>query len=663
MHRRTLSKLARLALAASVALPALLSAGCLHFDTLDEPVKMATHAKDWRDAVIYQVLIDRFDDGDDGNNYLLDRENMARYHGGDWVGLENRLDYIQDLGVNTLWISPVIKNIETDANVDGYHGYWAVDLTQPNAHFGNLDDLRSLVDAAHDRGMLVVIDIVANHMGQLFFYDMNLNGVPDIQLQGTGTRPQGSPVPPGFDQSGFTHVTEYDPDFNPLGVQAFTSLGPAGLAPIIFPLDPKAGHIPPMPAIFQNPEVYNRKGRTFNYDDPQQLLTGDFPGGLKDVNTTRCDVKQAFVDSYARWIELSDADGFRIDTVKHVEREFWRYFTQRVRQRLAKGGKTKFFMFGEAFDGNDALVGQFTKNDLPTDPDQLARENSCDQGPAITGDQLDSAFYFPQHYQVFRDVFQEAASTDRIANLWAGKTTNYGTVAPAMSGGIAPNKVLVNFIDNHDVARFLYFARQRVESLDAFKGAPVRDRELRLRAMLHSALLMLFTAEGIPCLYYGTELEYGGGNDPSNREDMWRPYPYLGETKPPQPFDTAGPTFQFIKKLILRRQKSPALTRGDTKVVWSTAHTGDETDAGIFAFERAGGDAGNSYALVVFNTNQVHDSSTKADGMVMKVSAPAGAVLVDVLAGSAEYTVAGDGTLDLTLAPVTGMLLIPKQDV
>lgn len=638
----------------SLAALLALAPACMHFETLDEPIKLATHPNDWRDEVIYQVLVDRFHDGNDGNNYLLDRENMARYHGGDWTGLEQKLDYLEDLGVTTLWISPVIKNIETDANVDGYHGYWAVDLTQPNPHFGNLDDLRSLVAAAHDRDMLVVIDIVTNHMGQLFFYDMNLNGAPDILLQGTGTRPQGSAVPPGFDQSGFTHVTEYDPDFNPGGIQAFTSLGPAGLAPIIFPYHAKTGHITPAPAIFARPETYNRKGRTFNYDDPQQLLTGDFPGGLKDVNTTRCDVKEAMVDSYARWIELTDADGFRIDTVKHVEREFWRYFTQRVRQRLAAQGKQKFFMFGEAFDGNDALVGQFTKNDLPDDPDQIKRENSCDDGPTLTGDQLDSAFYFPQHYQAFRDVFLDAQSTDRIATLWAAKTTNYGTQAPAESAGLAPHKALVNFIDNHDVARFLYWAGQN----------PNDDSPERQRALLHNALLLLFTAEGIPCLYYGTEQEFRGGNDPSNREDMWRPLPYLGQTAAPPAYDTQGPTFKYVQTLIALRKKYTALTRGDTKVVWSTAHTGDESDAGVFAFERTDGDAGGNYALVVFNTNQKHDSSPGFEDARMTLSAPKGAVLVDVLdPKKTAYTVANDGSLAITLPPAGHALLMPKQDV
>lgn len=636
-------------LAPLLALPA-----CMHFDTLEDTIAVETHARDWRDEVIYQVLIDRFHDADDGNNYLLDRENMARYHGGDWRGLEVKLDYLEELGVTTLWISPVIKNIETDANVDGYHGYWAVDLTRPNAHFGNLDDLRSLVRAAHDRDMLVVIDIVTNHMGQLFYYDMNLNGAPDILLQGTGARPQGSPVPPGFDQSGFTHVTEYDPDFNPDGIQAFTSLGPAGLAPVIFPYNAKTGHITPAPEIFARPETYNRKGRTFNYDDPQQLLTGDFPGGLKDVNTTRCDVKQAMVDSYARWIELTDADGFRIDTVKHVEREFWRYFAQRVRQRLDAQGKQKFFMFGEAFDGNDALVGSFTKNDLPEDPAQVARENSCDDGPAITGDQLDSAFYFPQHYQAFRDVFLDAQSTDRVANLWSNKPINYGTEAPKLSAGIPPYKALVNFMDNHDVARFLYWASQ-----NRTDASPKRQR-----ALLHNALLLLFTAEGIPCLYYGTEQEFRGGNDPSNREDMWRPLPYLGESDPPPAYDVTGPTFLQIKKLIALRRTYKALSHGDTKLVWSTAHTGDEPDAGVLAFERTGGDAGGNYALVVINTNQVHDSTPRFEDAKMQVSAPPGAVLVDVLSGkNTAYTVAADGSLDLTLPPVSGVLLLPKQDV
>src|SRR6185503_18571459 len=106
--------------------------------------------------------------------------------------------------------------------------------------------------------------------------------------------------------------------------------------------------------------------------------------------------------SYARWVELTDIDGFRIDTVKHVENEFWRYFTQKVRQRLAKKGKNKFLMFGEAFDGNDKVIGKFTKNDPQDEVAMEAnfpKENECViDGQMITPDQLDSVFYFSQYF-------------------------------------------------------------------------------------------------------------------------------------------------------------------------------------------------------------------------------------------------------------------------
>ena len=610
-----------------------LATGCIHFDNLDEPLQLQTHAGDWRDEVIYQILIDRFADGDEGNNYRHDPNSMAHYHGGDWQGLIDRLDYIESLGATALWISPVVKNVDTDAGVDGYHGYWAQDLSSPNPHFGDISKLRELVAAAHDRGMLVIIDIVTNHMGQAFYYDINLNGQPDIRLEESGW--------PGKED--VIHITEYDPDFDPRGIQAFTSLGEAGPAPIIFQFDPATNHMPPLPILFQDPAVYNKKGRTFDFSVEDQLIHGDFPGGLKDVDTTNCDVKHEMVNQYARWIELSDADGFRIDTVKHVEREFWRFFAQRVRQRLAAQGKENFFMFGEAFDGNDELVGSFTRNDYPDNPseEQLMRESSCasrEGGPELTGDQLDSAFYFPQHYQGFRDIFQSAGPTQNLANLWALKTQNYGT-EPAPGGvGVPPYKALVNFIDNHDVARFLWGV--------ADKPADVQ------RKLLHNALVLLMTADGIPCLYYGTEQDFNGGNDPANREDMWM-----------TGYATEGATFKWTQKLIELRKSRIALRRGDTNVVWSTEHTGDESDAGIFAFERLGGDAGDDYALIILNTNQDHDSSTLYSDMdgesIMQTSLPEGTVLNDILnPGVGPFTVGPNGELGLTLPPMFGSILV-----
>ncbi|MFO0760179.1 MAG: alpha-amylase family glycosyl hydrolase [Byssovorax sp.] len=626
--------------AAAMALPLAGGTGCMKFDDdLEGPIALETHAADWRDEVIYQVLIDRFADGDAGNDYRVDTSAGGKWHGGDWKGLEDHLDYLESLGVTALWISPVVKNVDTDAGFDGYHGYWAQDLDQPNPHFGDVPALRRMVAAAHRKNMKVILDIVTNHLGQLFYYDINQNGQPDENVAGNGCDKAfpGSPDPTcQVSSSGVKHVNEYDPDFDPRGIQSRTSLGESGPAPIIFVYDPASNHIPPMPEIFQSPEVYNRKGRTYNFDDPDQLLHGDFPGGLKDVNTTRCDVKQAMVNSYARWVELTDLDGFRIDTVKHVEQEFWRYFTQKVRQRLDAQGKKDFLMFGEAFDGNDELIGSFTKNTLPAQ-EQLDAENACvTDGKPIEGDQLDSVFYFSQYFTAMRQVFIDAQDTQRIADLWNKRPQNFGT-DPAKNGiGISPQKALVNFLDNHDVGRFLFFS----------------GTDEKGQAQLRNAQLLVMTEDGIPCVYYGTEQGFAGGNDPANREDLW-----------PTNFDQSNSHFVYTQKLIALRKKYSALRKGDQKVVWATSHTGDEGDAGIFAYERGGGDAPNAYALVVFNTSPNHDSATKDGGNAMKLTAPPGTELTDVLNGGASVTVGADGSVDITLPALSGALYVPSSQV
>ncbi len=601
------------------------SSGCMSYDEgLEGDILMSSQVSDWRDEVIYQVLVDRFADGDQGNNERVDLSAMGHYHGGDWKGLEGKLDYLQDLGVTTIWISPVVKNVDTDAGFDAYHGYWMQDLTALNPHFGDLPALRSLVFAAHERKMKVIVDIVTNHMGQVFYYDINMNGEPDDRVAGDGST------------SDVTHINEYDPDFDTRGIQSRTSLGEAGPAPVIFVYDPASNHMPPEPEVFQDPRAYNRKGRTVNFEDPDQLVHGDFPGGLKDINTKLCGprdgvpVKESMVDVYARWVELTDIDGFRIDTVKHVEREFWRYFTQKLRQRLAKGGKNKFIMFGEAFDGRDNLVGAFTKTDLPP-PDQLALENQCvTDGVPLTGDQLDSVFYFPQYFQAIRDVFQSGLSTKRIEDLWRQRPDHFGITAPEMGIGVAPSDVPINFIDNHDVPRFL------------FQGS---------KAGLHNALTFVFTAQGIPCVYYGTEQELAGGNDPSNREDLW-----------PTGYSTETSTFKHIQKLAGIRKSSEALRKGAVVVVWSTDRTNDEEDAGIFAFERAGGDAGSAYALVVLNANKNKASSPTFQGAPMRVNAPEGTELVDRLGSEQSFTVGSGGTLVISppLPPDSALVLTPK---
>jgi alpha-amylase len=575
---------------------------------------LATHVKDWRDEVIYQIIVDRFDDGDVNNDYFVQPGDLNRYQGGDWQGIIDHLDYFQALGVTTLWISPIVKNVFTDAGVDGYHGYWSQDLYSLNPNMGDLATLRTMVAMAHDLNIKVVLDIVCNHMGQIFFYDENLNGQPDDYIEGSG----------GYEDP-VVQINEYDPPWNPIGVQALASNGPAGpgtgfpdpgRAPILFLDDPTTNHMRPT-GLLGTLGAYHGMGHILNFNDEDQTLRGDFTGGLKDIATELPSVREELTKDYVNWVTQVDFDGFRVDTVKDVDHGFWQYFIPHSRQELAAQNKRNFIVFGEVFSGDDVLDGSYT---VPNE--------------------FDSVFYFSQHYTVYRNVFEyahdpkTAQGTTQIQQLWEEKTTNYGTTPQPGGIGLPPYKALINFIDNHDVNRFLFDS-----------GGDV--------AALRNALTLNMTAEGIPCLYYGTEQDFDGGNDPANREVLWT-----------TGFPTTGTTFTHFSHLADLRRTYSALRYGDTTVRWSTNDIGSEDDAGIFAFERTGGDAGAAYALVVLNTNDFKTSSTSNDGHTMPVLAQPGEVLVDVLnPGSTTYTVGTDGTMNLAVPAQSAVVLVPKSQL
>ena len=181
--------------------------------------KTTNLARDWRGEVVYQLMVDRFADGQRDNNKGVVVGDLGRYQGGDWQGVIDNVDYLTKLGVTSVWISPVVRNVESDAGYDGYHGYWTQDFLDVNPHFGDIAKLREMVQVLHDNGILVILDVVTNHVGQVFYYDINRNGRPDDSVQGTGTT---SPI---------LRTGEYDPDFDLRGVQAVTGLGASGNAP------------------------------------------------------------------------------------------------------------------------------------------------------------------------------------------------------------------------------------------------------------------------------------------------------------------------------------------------------------------------------------------------------------------------------------------------
>lgn len=146
---------------------------------ITDRVKKNENDFDWDEAVVYFMMTDRFFDGNESNNTASGADtygkNPGLYHGGDFAGVTAKLDYLQDLGVNTIWITPIVENIPgVDVTEEGkedvpynaaYHGYWASDFTKLNPTLGTTEEFETMISEAHKRGMRIMVDIVVNHAG------------------------------------------------------------------------------------------------------------------------------------------------------------------------------------------------------------------------------------------------------------------------------------------------------------------------------------------------------------------------------------------------------------------------------------------------------------------------------------------------------------------
>lgn len=581
----------RIRLFAPLALALVAFAACSEpapdSDPAPEP-KVTNLVEDWRDEVVYQLVTDRFADGDPTNNHGVDRANPVGWHGGDFAGIVEQIPYLQALGVTAVWISPVVRNVEVFGEGTGYHGYWTQDFNSVEPHFGTRESLQAMIDALHDANIKVILDVVTNHVGPLFFYDINGNGVEDAEVE--------RDYPDGV-----RRVSEFNPDYDRRGILAQGSS--SVLAPIIFFHAPEMNLVAPMPPEFQNPDWYNRRGHTMDWNDADQVENGDFPAGLKDLRTALPEVREALLEVYRGWADM-DFDGFRIDTVKHVEPTFWTDFSRGMRDHAAARGKKNFFLFGEALDGNHEKLGTYTRDDA-----------------------LDTLLNFPQKF-IVDDIVHGRAAPVRLKEEFEARKRHYER-QPSKGIGLASWQSTLNFLDNHDLARFLSY------------GTPEQ---------LHNALALLYFQEGVPTLYYGTEQRFTGAKDPENREDLWS-----------SGYRQDGETFQWIARLARIRKAYPALRRGETRFVWASESASDAQDAGIVAFERIHGD---QRVLVVLNTSgqSAQTSLSESGGADMTTGFAELTRLRDVVGGSTA--IAGkNGALKLRLAPYQAMLLVPESEV
>jgi glycosidase len=248
------------------------------------------------DDIIYLIMTDRFSDGDTSNNKDADRTNPRAWHGGDFRGVINHLDYLKELGVTTIWLTPWYDNSDDVTNCDkpwcpntSYHGYGAIDYYAVENHFGTMKDLQELVQTAHAKGLKVIQDQVANHIG--FKHSWAKNAPLDDWF-------------PPFKQNTFNN------------------------------------------SILLSPNA--------SQSERDNLLHGWFDFSLPDMNQDEPEVARYEIQNALWWIAATGIDGIRQDTIQYMSREFIRAWSGAILKQYPK-----FYMVGEVFEEDSVQTAFF----------------------------------------------------------------------------------------------------------------------------------------------------------------------------------------------------------------------------------------------------------------------------------------------------------------
>ena len=522
-----------------------------------------------QDNVFYFVMPDRFDNGDPGNdaggdlsgdplvNGLLPT-NKGYYHGGDLAGLTARLPYLDGLGVNAIWLTPQFTNrwVQGDGTLGGstagYHGYWQIDYSSIDPHFGTNAEMEAFVSAAHALGIDVFFDIVANHTGDVITF-----------LEGDEPAYVTKADAPYLDASG---IPFDDTDY--AGTGTFPPLDTNVSFPYTPTFDSAADETVKSPDFLDDPTLYHNRGNsTFSGENS---LYGDF-FGLDDLWTEHPTVQNGMIQIFKDMVTDYDIDGFRIDTVKHVNDEFWQAFGPELRAHASALGKDDFFMFGEVFDGDPAFLSRFS-TELPLD--------------AV----LDFAFQ-----GTARNFAGQGGATDNVANFYAAD--DYYTDADSNA------YALPLFLGNHDIGRVGLFLNQDNPGAD--------DLDLIARDELAHALM--YFGRGMPVVYYGDEQGFtGDGGDQDARQDMmpsvvdsYNDDDLIGTTATTADanFDVTHPLYETLSDFGALLAAHPALRQG------AQIHRYSESSAGIYAFSRIERTEKVEY-VVALNNSETADSAT-----------------------------------------------------
>jgi alpha-amylase len=551
----------------------------------------------------YFVMADRFENGSTANDLGglpadrlvsgFDPTHKGFYHGGDLAGIRQRLDYIRGLGTTAIWLTPSFKNRAVqleDGPSAGYHGYWITDFTQIDPHLGTNAELAALIREAQGMGMKVFFDIITNHTADVIDYEEAHRPAYVSKDQEPYRTAAGVP----FDDRDYAGGTTFPP-LSRTESFPFTPFNPPG-APV------------KVPDWLNDVTLYHNRGNTTFVGENSYY--GDF-FGLDDLFTEHPRVVKGMTDIYKTWIRDFGIDGFRIDTMKHVNDEFWQRFAPDVLSYARQHGKREFFMFGEVFDTTKAFTSHFT-----------------------THDRVQAVLDFP-FQKAAQDFAADSHPTDDLRDFFTGDDWYTDADSNAYQ--------LPTFLGNHDMGRIGRFVKV------ANDGAT--DAEVLARDRL--AHQLMYFSRGNPVIYYGDEQGFtGDGGDQDARQDMFpsRVASYNDDdligtdaTTAESNFDSSHPLYQSIGGLAEVTSLHPALRDGVQQHRWSSS------GPGIYAFSRLDRHDQHEYVVAVNNAEQAQTAAvpTYMRGTTFKLVYGSGA---------GELSSGTDRRLGLTVGPLSAVV-------
>jgi len=480
------------------------------------------------DEVFYFVLPDRFQNGDTSNDLGakaddelrslsrggLDKSHKGMYHGGDLAGLTEKLAYLDEMGITAIWLTPILRNQAVNAGTAGYHGYWILDFTEVDPHLGTNAELKHFIDQAHQRNIKVFFDIITNHTADIIKYT-ECHGEDGLGWFGDEN---------GCKFKSLAQVASGD---------KYQTVIPAGTEKV------------KTPDWLNNPDYYHNQGDSFWQGESS--LNGDF-AGLDDVKTEDPVVVDGMIEIYKDIISEFKPDGFRIDTVKHVNLAFWQAFSPALLEHAKSLGIDNFFMFGEVYSADPELLSQFT-----------------------TTGKLQSVLDFGLQSALYQALIEQKG-TDTLATLFEQDHFYKDTDSDANQ--------LLSFTGNHDMGRFAHALNKSQHDYG--------EQEKIQRTLLANALI--YFSRGVPVIYYGDEQGFvGDGGDQDARQDMmpsevasYNDDDLLAtdSTTAADNFDRQHPFYQKFAEFARVYQTYPALRYGKQETIFS------QQSPGVFAFSR-----------------------------------------------------------------------------